>query len=63
MMTKGKIYRCIRISWCSAYTSKQKIQHLCWIFKFQLAEEDQLPSQLAQGMRLKIKSNPTAYIM
>jgi hypothetical protein len=24
---------------------------------------DQLPSQLAQGMRLKIKSKPTAYIM
>jgi hypothetical protein len=27
------------------------------------AELDQLPSQLAQGMRLKIKSKPTAYIM
>ena len=42
---------------------KQKIQHLCWIFTIQLAEEDQLPSQFAQGMRLKIRTKPTAYSM
>jgi len=63
MMTKGKIYRCTQILWCSEYTKKQKIQQCCWIFKFQMAEEDQLPNQLDQGIRLRIKTNPTAYIM
>jgi hypothetical protein len=42
---------------------KSKNPAYCWIFIFQMAEEYQLPSQLAQGMRLKIKTKPTAYIM
>lgn len=39
---------------------KTKNPACCWIYKFQMAEEDQLPSQLDQGMRLKISTKPTA---
>jgi hypothetical protein len=62
MMTKGKIYGCTALS--SGTTSpKSKKSSSNAGFLILQAELDQLPSQLAQGMRLKIKSKPTAYIM
>ena len=60
-MIKRKFYSCVVIA--HAKFSIKKNPACCWIFKFQMAEVDQLPSQLAQGMRLKIRTKPTAYIM
>ncbi len=63
MMIKGKIYGYKARFRVAESTEKQKIQQYCWIFEFQMYEEDQLPNQLDQGIRLRIKTNPTAYIM